>query len=475
MSRSNIHSLDEIKVHFMGIGGSGMSAVALLAHHQGYKVSGCDLLEDTPYLKKLEKLDIPIFVGHSTKHLNDIDILAITPAAEFQSKKHSELVRGEKLKKIMTWQKFLGQYLQKDKKVICIAGTHGKSTTTGMTSLLFEMTGLDPNVMIGATIKKWNSNARAGKSEIFITESDEFFDNFLNYSPDTIVLNNIEMDHPDFFKSEKQLFESFKKHVESLVGSKTLIFNQDCPGIRKLFKSLPSSLLNSFNLIGYTIFDKPIIKANKSFFAKNIVLSKDKTIFEVVGRGIDYSQKYILKLPGKYNVSNALGVIALANLYKIDTSVIRKFFLRYSGIGRRMDLIGDSGGVKVYEDYAHHSTAVKVTLGALRQKYPKSRIWAVIEPHSYSRTKILLKSYSDCFKSADEVIIAPIFRARDKENFGISEQSIVDISNHSSIVGFDNFRKVKKYLKLKLGNNDVVVVMGAGKSYQYAREVYANL
>lgn len=471
MKSEKVYFTTKTKVHFMGIGGSGMSAVALLAHHQGYEVSGCDLLEDTPYLKKLKKLNIPIFVDHDPRHLDEVDILAVTPAALFQDKKHLELVRGKKLKKTMTWQNFLGQYLQKDKKVICIAGTHGKSTITGMVSLLFEAADLDPSVMIGATVKEWSSNARVGKSEIFITESDEFFDNFLNYSPDTIILNNIEMDHPDYFKSKRQLFESFKKHIESLVGSKTLIFNQDCPGINKLFESLPLSLLKSFNMFGYTVSDEPIIHSEKSLFAININYAKDKTEFEVKGSGFKYFQKYNLVLPGKYNVSNALGAITLAYLYKIDTSIIRKFFSSYSGIGRRMDLIGERGGVKVYEDYAHHPTAVKVTLEALRQKYPDSRIWAIIEPHSYSRTKVLLENYKNCFESADEVMITPIFKARDKQNFGVDGQSIVDVSGHSSIEFFSSFENVKKRYRGNVKKRDVVIVMGAGKSYQYARDI----
>src|SRR3989304_2759387 len=190
------------RVHFIGIGGSGMSGVALIAKAQRYGVSGCDINIDTPYIKKIKDLQVPIFKGQDQKHLNGIDILAVTPAIFFQNADNPELKEGKKRKIVMTWQEFLGKYLQKGKKVVCIAGTHGKSTTTAMAALLFEKAGLDPRVMIGATVNEWGANYRVGKSDVFITEADEFFDNFLNYHPDVIILNNIEFDHPDYFKDE---------------------------------------------------------------------------------------------------------------------------------------------------------------------------------------------------------------------------------------------------------------------------------
>ncbi len=463
------------RVHFMGIGGSGMSAVALIAHNQGYKVSGCDLAKSTPYLDKVKKSKIPTFVGHNSKHLEDVDILAVTPAAFFQSGKHPEFVAGKKWGKLMTWQEFLGKYLHKDKKIICIAGTHGKSTTTAMASLLFEKSRKDPSVVIGATVGKWGTNYRCGESDIFITEADEFFDNFLNYRPETIILNNIELDHLDYFESEAHVLESFAKFVRNLSGSKTLIVNQDSPGIKKLFKILGDSFLDSIKIVGYNMCDKPHVVTPESVRAKILRKSKSSTIFNVISEELSLAHKFRLPIPGNYNVANALGVIILAKLYKIETGVVEKSLSSYSGIGRRLELIGTKRGIRVYDDYAHHPTAVFVTIEAFRQQFPKQRIWVIMEPHSYSRTKALLGRYKRAFDHADVVVIGPIFKARDSKTFGVSGQSIVNVAEHGNIRFIGHLDKIVKLMKKSVKPGDVVIVMGAGLSYKWAREILANL
>lgn len=463
------------RVHFMGIGGSGMSAVAILASYQGYQISGCDLQGDTPYLKKLKKFKVPLFIGHDPKHLKGVDILAITPAALFQNKKHPEIVVAKKSNKLMTWQKFLGKYLHKGKKVVCLAGTHGKSTTTAMASLLFDNAGKDPSVMIGATIKKWNSNCRFGKSEIFITEADEFFDNFLNYQPNHIVLNNIELDHPDYFESEEHVLQSFKKFVQQLTGPKTLIVNQDSPGIKKLFRILGKPFLNSIKVIGYSMRDKPLVTTPVSLGGKIISRDPGSTVFRAVSKELKLDREFKLRVPGAYNVANALGVIVLAKLFEIKTEETRKSLSSYSGIGRRLELIGTKNGIKVYDDYAHHPTAVSVTIEALRQQFPDQRIWVIVEPHSYSRTKVLLGKYKRAFDHADLVIIGPIFKARDTKTFGVSGQSIVDTAEHGKAKYIGDLDKITRSVKRSAKPGDVIVVMGAGMSYKWARTILEKL
>ncbi len=447
----------KMKVHFIGIGGSGMSGVALIAKAQRYEVSGCDINIDTPYIKKIRDLQVPIFKGQDQKHLNGIDILAVTPAVFFQNADNPELKEGKKRKIVMTWQEFLGKYLQKGKKVICIAGTHGKSTTTAMASLLFEKANLDPSVMIGATVNEWGANYRVGKSDVFITEADEFFDNFLNYQPDAIILNNIEFDHPDYFKDEKQMFESFRRFIGNLRGEKILIFNKDSFGVKRLFEMIGKERLKKLRLYGYTTKNK------------KIALKRNETNFEIDG------EKFKLKVLGKYNVSNALGVIVLGKIFGISVNKIKRSLASFGGIGRRLELIGEKSGVKVYDDYAHHPSAIKVTLAALKQKYPKKKIWVIVEPHTYSRTKALLALYKNVFKDADEVIITPIFKSRDTTDFGISGESIVKISNHRNIKYIDNFDKITTLVCRNVKKEDVIIVMGAGESYKLARNILEKL
>lgn len=434
-----------------------MSGVAMIAKSQGFEISGCDINVNTPYIDELKRSGVAIFESQSENHVKNADIVAVTPAVYFQNENHPEVVLAKREKKIMTWQEFLGKYLQKNKKVICIAGTHGKSTTTAMASLMFEGAGLDPSVMIGATVKEWGANFRVGKSEISITEADEFYDNFLNYKPEVIILNNIEFDHPDYFKSEEQMFKSFEKFLESLQGMRALIYNKDDLGIKKLFKIIGKEKLKELNLYGYTTK------------GKKIVYKKNETEFEVSG------EKFKLKVPGKYNVSNALGVITLGRLFKIPIGEIKNSLYEFDGIGRRLELIGEKNGVKIYDDYAHHPTAIRATLEGLRQKYSKEKIWAIVEPHTFSRTRALLGLYKNVFDRADRVVIAPIFRSRDSQDFGITGQSIVEVSGHGAIEYIDDFDKIATLVKESVKPSDVVIVMGAGKSYELARQILKSL
>ncbi len=421
-----------MRIHMMGIGGSGMAGVAKLAANMGYEITGCDLEKSTAYSGD-------IIQGHNPKHLEGIDLLVVTPAVYFQKNKSPELIEGEKRKVVVTWEEFAGKYLAKDKKVICVAGTHGKSTTTAMTGRLLVDAGLDPTVVLGATVPEWNGNSRYGKGEYFVIEADEFNDNFLNYHPEIIVLNNIEFDHPDYFASEEEVIKSFSKFVGNLVGEKTLIVNGESEGIQKLLVSL----------------DTADIKIIKYFPSKE-------------------SLGFTLKIPGKHNIANALGVLKLAELLGIKNETIRDSLENFKGIGRRLELISDRSSVKVYDDYAHHPTAIAATISALREVYPKSKIWAIDEPHGFVRTKALLSLYKNSFMDADKVLIGPIFKARDKETFGITPEIVAKETGHKDAKGFDSFEEIKDILLRDLREGDIVLVMGAGKSYLWAREI-ANL
>ena len=210
------------RIHIMGIGGSGVSGVAKLAEKLGHIVTGCDLESSTAYVQK------GIFLRDIVQtHLKDVDLLVVSPAVLYQNSENPELVEGQKRGIVMTWQEFLGKDLLKDKKVICVAGTHGKSTTTAMVGKMLIDNGFDPIVVVGAYIPEWKGNSRFGKGEYAVVEADEFNNNFLNYNPDIAIINNIEFDHPDFFKNEEEVKESFKKFIANLVGQKILITEKD--------------------------------------------------------------------------------------------------------------------------------------------------------------------------------------------------------------------------------------------------------
>lgn len=389
----------------MGIGGSGMSGVAFLAEKSGYVVTGCDIEESTAYAKNIYK-------GHDKSHLKDIDLLVVSPAIKYQNSDNPEYLEGVKRGIVMTWEEFVGKYLVEGKKLICIAGTHGKSTTTAMVGKLLIDAGFDPTVVVGAFVPEWGSNSRFGKGEYAVVEADEFNNNFLYYHPDFAIINNIEFDHPDFFKSEKEVRESFDKFVKNLKPGGVLITSKD---------------------------------------------SEEK--------------HFNLKVMGEYNQKNANMVYALGRKLGISDEEIVKSLESFAGIGRRMELIADRNGIKIYDDYAHHPTAIKATLDGLRERYPKAKILVIDEPHGYKRTKSLLAEYKGVFDSADKVIVGPIFQARDEVDKSITPQKVAGTSNHKNISAFDSFEKLIENCKLEIDNYDIVVVMGAGKSYLWAKEI----
>ncbi|MDP3994979.1 MAG: UDP-N-acetylmuramoyl-L-alanine--D-glutamate ligase, partial [bacterium] len=384
------------RIHFMGMRGSGMAGVASLASKMGYRVTGCDLETG----------------GHDAKHLKNTDLLVVTPAVYFQKVKDPELIEGEKRGIALTWQEFLGKILLKDKKVIAVAGTHGKSTTTAMIAKLLIDNGFDPIAVVGARVPEWGGNSRFGKGEYAVVEADEFNDNFLNYSPVIEVINNIEFDHPDYFKSEKQMLDSYKNFSGNLTGKKILITQKDSLG-----------------------------------------------------------KKFNLKVLGEHNQKNANMAYVLGKKLDIKEEIIIKSLESFEGIERRMELILNEKGIRVYDDYAHHPTAITATLAALREKYQNKHIWAIVEPHGYERTHALLPLYKNVFRDADKVTIGPIFKARDSETFGMTPEKIVKISKHPNIQAMHDISEIIGNWKLEIGNYDVVVVMGAGKSNLWAREI----
>lgn len=398
----------------MGIKGSGMSGIAKLASLMGYKVTGCDL-----------KLN-----GHNEGHLKNVDYLIVSPAVFYQNKKHKELQQAIKRNIVMTWQEFLGKFLMKDKKVIAVAGTHGKSTTTAMIAKILIDAGFDPSVVVGAYVPAWKGNSRFGKGEWFVVEADEFNNNFLNYHPDILVINNIEFDHPDFFKSEKEVIQSFKKFEKNLKHGGTIIRS-----------------------------DFLVSGSDKTRSDKTESLQKRHRL------------QFNLKVLGEHNQKNANMAYLVGRQLKIKREKIIKSLENFKGIGRRMELIGAAKGIKIYDDYAHHPTAIKITLEGLRQKYPLKKILAIIEPHGYKRTKALLPLYKNVFDVVDSVIIGPIFKARDKIDNSISLKKIAKISAHKNIKVFKSVSELISDLKFQILNYPVVVVMGAGESNLWAKQI----
>ncbi len=424
-------------VHFVGIGGSGVSAVAQIAKHFGFKVSGCDLSSDTPYLDKVRSAGIPVYAGHNRNHVDLADIIAVSPAVFYLNDNHPEIEYARTSNKLLKWQEFLGLYLHQNKKLICVAGTHGKSTTTAMVGHLLEDTGLDPVVELGATDLGWGNNIRLGNGDFFVSEADEFHNNFASYSPDFVILNNIELDHPEFFGTLDKVIDTFLQFVRQISDSGALIYNPDDVNICTLIERL------------------------------------GKVKFQLVPFCAPTSNTH-LSIAGRHNLINATGVLTLAKELGIAQSVALDSLKRFMGLSRRIELIGKPRNICVYDDYANHPTAFAATLEAIRSTHPRGKIIAVIEPHTVSRLRSTISQLNDSLRLADHIIITEIFTSREQPDPLFTGRTIAD--NIGSRAEFlPDFQSVSNSIAKLVTPGDAVVVMGSGNSHKLCRLILSDL
>ncbi len=411
-------------IHFLGIGGSGGSAIAAIAQSQGYKVSGCDKNPFNEFTKPFDKE--VLFEGHSPDHLNNIDILAVTPAIFSLDPNNPELVEAKKLGiPVMTWQEFMGKYLEQDKFVIAISGTHGKSTTTAMIGQMLEDAGLDPTVELGAIVPKWGSNYRIGRSKYFVTEADEFNNNFLVSHPNITVVTNIDWDHPEFFKTVEEYQSSFRKFLNQT--SDAIVANIHDPGISQVLKEVMKDQK-------ITCFDY-----SKSDFKLN------------------------LQVIGDYNHLNAQAACQVGTILGIEASTIQKSLNSYMGLGKRMEKLGQYQGGTFYSDFGHHPTEVKVTIEAVRQNYPNSKIWLVFQPHMFSRTHALFTNFVKVFKElpVDQIFISDIYPSREVDTGLVNSRQLVEAINKPSVKYMPDSQEISQIIKQQVGEGDIVVFQGA--------------
>ena len=436
------------RVHFIGIGGSGLSAVAQIAKNFGYDVDGCDMASETPYLEKVKKAGIRTFVGHHPDHLKGVDLVAVTPAMFYQNRQDPELVEGQRLGILKKWQDFLGQDLHRGKFVISIAGTHGKSTTTAWAGELLAQASLDPTVEVGATVTAWKNNIRLGKSQYFISEADEFDNNFASYQSDVAILTMIELDHPEYFGTYSNMLEIFNQFLAHLNPKGLLIYNADSQGCKDL-KLPQNSISYSYKQIT-NLIQKP---NNSSFTYQN--------------------QNYQISLPGLHNIQNSLAIIELGKYLKIKNNFVFNSLKNFSGTGRRLELLGEKNGVKVYDDYANHPSSFKASLDGVIQQNPNSKIIAVIEPHTFSRLRSMLSELPESLKNADEVIVSKIFASREKDPGNFTGEDIAAVIPNGKYV--PEFPNIVQYLKTNTQPKDIVLVMGSGNSHLLSRQILESL
>jgi len=438
------------RVHFIGIGGIGVSALAGYYITKGHKVSGSDLVS-SEITDALGKKGVKIFIGgQKSENLpKNADLVIYSPAVPNSD---LELKQAKKLGiKCLSYPQALGE-LVKQHFTIAVSGTHGKSTTTAMIALILIKAGLDPTVIIGTKLKEFgDSNYRIGKSQYLIIEADEHFASFLNYWPEIIVLTNIEADHLDYYKNLSNIFRTFRQYVSHLPQNGILVANWDDKNINSKLQ-IPKSkqITNSkYQIKKYSL---------KQLEAKRL--------------------KKILKVPGEHNVYNALAALATARALKIPDKISFKALSEYKGAWRRFEIKKSEIGtpkvkkqITIVSDYGHHPTKVKVTLKAAREKYPKKKIWCVYQPHQYQRTYYLFNDFVKVFKKApvDKLIITDIFDVAGREvkeiKKKVNSEKLVKAIKKERVIYLPK-EKVVDYFNKNLKGGEVVIIMGAGDIYK---------
>ncbi|HEY5731826.1 MAG TPA: UDP-N-acetylmuramate--L-alanine ligase [Anaerolineales bacterium] len=458
-------------VHFIGIGGSGLSAIARLLLESGYEVSGSDRTL-TPFADEVRKAGASVYIGHHPRNIGNADWVVRSSAVTEDNPE----VQAAKRAGIPVYKRadFLGQ-LMENKTGIAIAGTHGKTTTTAMTAWVLRELGRDPSFIVGGVMNNLGVNARAGKGNLFVIEADEYDYMFLGLKPQIAVVTSLEHDHPDLFPDYDAMHAAFEKFVDLLPADGTLIVCAEDPGAASL---IPYARKAGINVVAYSLQNDRTINSPLWVMARDVKANQhggfDFLVSSNLGNEGSRSEFVSLQVPGEYNVRNALAVLAIVDLLGLSRDRAAKVLANFTGTGRRFQLRGDVNGISIFDDYAHHPTEIKATLAGARARYPERRIWAVWQPHTYSRTQTLFLEFSRAFKDADEVIVTEVYASREpKQEFTSAE--IVSTMPHLSARYIETLPEVSEYLIEQLQPGDVVLVLSAGDADQVSGDVIKGL
>ncbi len=437
-------------IYFVGIGGISMSGLAELLFREGFTVSGSDR-KSSALTRALEAKGIAVRYGESARHITpDIDCAVLTSAVK-ENNLEFRAIREMGIPWLSRAQ-LLGQLMKNYKISVAVSGTHGKTTTTSMVSEILLQAGTDPTLSIGGILKTIGGNIRIGGGQYFVTEACEYTDSFLSLFPTIGMILNIEEDHLDFFKDLAHIRSSFRKFAELIPTDGCLIINADIPDYREITEGL------SCKVITYSLGETPA-----DYYPDHISYDDfGNPSFVLHGPGAE-TDSFCLKVPGLHNVSNAMASVVLADYLSVDRAVASKALASFSGTARRFEYKGSVGGITIIDDYAHHPTEITATLSAA-QKYPHRRLWCVFQPHTYSRTKALLKDFARALSLADKIVLADIFAARETDNLGISSETLqreIKAQGHECFY-FPSFDEIENFLLENCINGDLLITMGAG-------------
>ncbi len=445
-------------VHFIGIGGISMSGLAEILARAGFTVTGSDA-HASELTELLENDGIRVVIGQSAANIEDgTDVVVYTAAIHPDNPEYEEAVRrGIPL---LTRAELLGQIMRNYGTAIAVAGTHGKTTTTGMTSQVLLTAGADPTVTIGGIFPSIGGNIRVGNSDTFITEACEYTNSFLSFYPTIAMILNVDADHLDFFKDIDDIAQSFHRFAALLPEDGTLIIRKDTNRFGTVVNGL-SCRIRTFSLT-----------EDADYTAKDITYDEQgRASFTCMEDGRELC-RFTLAVPGEHNVANALATAAAARTLGYSAELIAEGLAEFTGTKRRFEYKGEKNGVTVIDDYAHHPAEIAATLAAAR-KTAKGRIVVVFQPHTYTRTKALLPEFAKVLSDADHIVLADIYAAREKNTIGISSQDLCDavVTAGGDAVYFPSFREIEDHLLSYCRPGDLLLTVGAGDVYKIGEEI----
>jgi UDP-N-acetylmuramate--alanine ligase len=454
-----------MRYHFVGIGGSGLSAIARLLLDRGEMVSGSDMA-DSPFLEGLRDLGARVMIGHRPENVEGAEAVIVSSAVR-EDNPELAAARAAGLP-VFKRVDFLGQ-LTEGKRTVAVAGTHGKTTTTGEIAYLLFSAGLDPTFIAGGSLEDFSgANARAGQGDFFVIEADEYDRAFWGLSPWVAVITNVEHDHPDCYPTLEDVYRAFRVFLGRVREGGCVVACADSPGamhvVEQFARERPDVPVQTYAVDMDADWQATQIQPNTQGGSDFLVVRKGETMGRVRTR-----------LPGMHNVCNSLAALAASEICGLPFGQSSRSLAQYHGAERRFEVRGTAGGVTVVDDYGHHPSEIRATLSAARLRFPKGRVWAVWQPHTYSRTRVLAEGFAQAFGEADRVMVLPVYQAREPVDEKFSIEDMVRAMHHAQAQFVPGLDEAVQLLERELKPDDVVITLSAGDANRVGAEVLRRL
>ncbi|HTP09136.1 MAG TPA: UDP-N-acetylmuramate--L-alanine ligase [Anaerolineae bacterium] len=449
-------------VHIVGIGGAGMSAIATVLIERGYRVSGSDQAE-SDVTQSLREQGAEVFIGQRAENVGEVEMVVVSSAIRADN---PELIAAQaRGLPVSKRAQFLG-WLMQGSLGIAVAGTHGKTTTTALIAHTLMSAGRDPSFIVGGTIKSIGRSAHAGRDREFVIEADEYERMFLGLTPTIEVILNVEHDHPDCYPTLDAMVDAFREFVHHVPEDGLVVGCGEDAAASMLSREATRHLLYGF-------------QPSLDWYATDIRANNAGGIDFLAYHSGKLQGLVRLRVPGKHNALNALAALAVTDALGVSFSAAVDALSEFRGVGRRFEVRGDVNGVTVIDDYGHHPTEIKSTLAGARLRYPGQQIWAVLQPHTYSRTKTLLDQFAAAFDDADHVIVTAIYASRERDTLGISNRDVVAAMQrrntpHPDARAIDGLDEVAQYLQANTKSGDIVITFSAGDANKISEALLRN-